>query len=92
MTTAKLPNASVTLSGAVNKAGYGLSCFAIVVKDITVNGTGMITPNGQCLPAGLTMATSYGIESTVVFGTPTTVQTSAFTVKIPSDGGVSSTT
>ena len=50
-----LPNASVTLSGAVNKAGYGLSCFAIVVKDITVNGTGMITPNGQCLPAGLTM-------------------------------------
>lgn len=50
-----LPNASVTLSGAVNKAGYGKSCFAIVVKDMTVNGTGMITPNGECLPAGLKM-------------------------------------
>jgi hypothetical protein len=50
-----LPNASVTLSGAVNKAGYGASCFAIVVKDITVNGTGMITPIGDCIPAGLNM-------------------------------------
>jgi hypothetical protein len=53
-----LPNASVTLSGAVNKAGFGLSCFALVVKDITVNGTGMILPNGQCVPAGLGMPTT----------------------------------
>jgi hypothetical protein len=53
-----LPNASVTLSGAVNKAGFGKSCFAIVVKDITVNGTGMITPNGECIPAGLSMPTT----------------------------------
>ncbi|WP_375764332.1 TadE/TadG family type IV pilus assembly protein [Bradyrhizobium sp. Pha-3] len=50
-----LPNASVTLSGAVNKAGFGKSCFALVVKDITVNGTGMILPNGECIPAGLSM-------------------------------------
>jgi Putative Flp pilus-assembly TadE/G-like len=50
-----LPNASVTLSGAVNKAGFGASCFAMVVKDITVNGTGMITPTGDCIPAGLGM-------------------------------------
>jgi hypothetical protein len=50
-----LPNSSVTLSGAVNKAGFGASCFAIVVKDITVNGTGMVTPIGDCIPAGLTM-------------------------------------
>ena len=48
-----LPNASVTLSGAVNKSSYGKSCFVLVVKDITVNGTGMILPNGQCIPAGL---------------------------------------
>ena len=53
-----LPNSSVTLSGAVNKAGFGLSCFALVVKDITVNGTGMILPNGQCVPAGLGMPTT----------------------------------
>jgi hypothetical protein len=48
-----LPNSSVTFSGAVNKAGFGKSCFVLVVKDITVNGTGMILPNGQCIPAGL---------------------------------------
>lgn len=47
------PNASVTFSGAVNKAGYGQSCFVMVVNDITINGTGMILPNGQCIPAGL---------------------------------------
>jgi Flp pilus assembly protein TadG len=62
-----LPNASVTLSGAVNKAGFGKSCFAIVVKDITVNGTGMITPNGECIPAGLTM------PSTTLPGRPSLV-------------------
>jgi len=50
-----LPNSSVTLSGAVNKAGFGASCFAMVVKDITVNGAGMITPTGDCIPAGLGM-------------------------------------
>jgi len=53
-----LPNSSVTLSGAVNKGGFGLSCFALVVKDITVNGTGDILPNGQCVPAGLGMPTT----------------------------------
>ncbi len=53
-----LPNSSVTLSGIVNKAGFGKSCFAMVVKDITVNGTGEILPNGQCVPAGLSMPTT----------------------------------
>jgi hypothetical protein len=53
-----LPNSSVTFSGAVNKAGFGQSCFALVVKDITVNGTGMILPNGGCIPAGLGMPTT----------------------------------
>lgn len=52
-----LPHASVTLSGIVNKAGYGKSCFAMVVSDITVNGTGAILPNGECIPAGLGMPT-----------------------------------
>jgi hypothetical protein len=59
-----LPNSSVTLSGAVNKAGFGASCFAMVVKDITVNGTGMILPNGECVPAGL-VAPSTGRASLV---------------------------
>jgi hypothetical protein len=53
-----LPNSSVTFSGAVNKAGFGKSCFALVIKDITVNGTGMILPNGECIPAGLGMPTT----------------------------------
>ena len=42
-----LPHASVTLSGIVNKAGYGKSCFAMVVADVTINGTGAILPNGE---------------------------------------------
>jgi hypothetical protein len=50
-----LPKSSVTLSGAVNKAGYGKSCFAMIVKDATINGTGKILPNGECIPAGLSM-------------------------------------
>jgi len=62
-----LPNSSVTLSGAVNKAGFGLSCFALIVMDITVNGTGMIDPNGQCIPAGL------GMPSTTLPGRATLV-------------------
>jgi hypothetical protein len=53
-----LPNSSVTLSGAVNKASFGKSCFAITVKDITINGGGMIIPNGECVPAGVAMPTT----------------------------------
>jgi hypothetical protein len=52
-----LPHASVTLSGIINKAGYGKSCFAMVVADVTINGTGEILPNGECIPAGLGMPT-----------------------------------
>jgi hypothetical protein len=48
-----LPKSSVTFSGIVNKAGYGKSCFVLVVLDITVNGTGEILPNGECIPAGV---------------------------------------
>jgi hypothetical protein len=51
----------------VNKAGFGLSCFALIVMDITVNGTGMIDPNGQCIPAGL------GMPSTTLPGRATLV-------------------
>jgi Flp pilus assembly protein TadG len=52
-----LPHASVTFSGAVNKSSNGLSCFAMVVDNITINGTGSILSQGQCASAGLTMPT-----------------------------------
>ena len=52
-----LPHASVTFSGAVNKASNGHSCFAMVVDNVTVNGTGSILENGECAAAGLTMPT-----------------------------------
>ena len=52
-----LPHSSVTFSGAVNKSGYGQSCFVLVVLDITVNGTGSILPNGACIQAGLGVPT-----------------------------------
>jgi hypothetical protein len=50
-----LPNASVTLSGAVNKSTYGASCFVLVVDDILIKGSANILPKGGCPAAGLTM-------------------------------------
>jgi Flp pilus assembly protein TadG len=52
-----LPHASVTLKGAVNKSSYGQSCFALVVDNLLVSGTGNILPKGACVAAGLTMPT-----------------------------------
>lgn len=34
------------------------------------------------LPAGLALTPSYGVYSAYVYGTPTTVQTSAFTLQV----------
>ena len=51
------PHASVTFSGAVNKASNGLGCFALVADNVTINGTGSILSEGQCDAAGLTMPT-----------------------------------
>jgi Flp pilus assembly protein TadG len=57
-----LPNADVTISGAINKSTNGAVCMVMVTKDVTVNGTGSIyaqTPDGSgCLAAGLTMPTA----------------------------------
>lgn len=52
-----LPHSSVTFSGVVNKASNGKSCFAMVVDNITINGTGSILEHGQCAQAGLAMPT-----------------------------------
>lgn len=53
-----LPHSSVTLSGAVSKSGNGSSCFALVVDNVTFNGTGSILAQGQCTQAGLAMPTA----------------------------------
>jgi len=81
ITTTSLPNgnvcASYTAYITANKGGgSSLDTWTIV---------------SGALPAGLTMATSYGIESTVVFGTPTTVQTNAFTVQVQDSAGETAT-
>ncbi|HWY63294.1 MAG TPA: hypothetical protein VNW15_15440 [Rhizomicrobium sp.] len=52
-----MPKANVTFSGAVNKSSNGSSCFAMVVGDITINGTGSILAHGGCAQAGLHMPT-----------------------------------
>jgi Putative Ig domain len=81
ITTTSLPNgnvcASYTAYITANKGGgSSLDTWTIV--------------SGK-LPVGLTMATSYGIESTVVYGTPTTVQTTMFTVKVQDSAGETAT-
>jgi hypothetical protein len=53
-----LPHASVTFSGAVNKSSNGASCFALVVDNITINGTGDILAKGGCAAAGLNLPTN----------------------------------
>jgi hypothetical protein len=52
-----LPHASVTFKGAVNKSSNGASCFALVVDNITIDGTGDILATGGCAAAGLTLPT-----------------------------------
>ena len=52
------PNASVLFSGAVNKSNNGASCFAMVVDNITINGTGEILKTGACAAAGLNLPTN----------------------------------
>ena len=53
------PNASVIISGAVNKSSDGAVCFVMVGKDVRINGTGSIyaqSPAGAgCKDAGLNM-------------------------------------
>jgi hypothetical protein len=56
-----LPKASVTFSGAVNKSSNGHSCFAMVVDNIRINGTGSILAGGtECSKAGLKRPTGTG--------------------------------
>jgi Putative Flp pilus-assembly TadE/G-like len=52
-----LPHSSVTFSGAVNKASNGQSCFAMVVDNVLINGTGSILETGGCAAQGLSMPT-----------------------------------
>ncbi len=56
-----LPNSKITFSGVVNKASNGESCFVLVVKEMTINGTGAIIDHGGCDKAGLDMPTGSGI-------------------------------
>jgi Flp pilus assembly protein TadG len=48
-----MPNANVTLSGAVNKSNNGTSCFVMVVDNLLINGTGSILAHGECSKAGV---------------------------------------
>ncbi|HEY6018536.1 MAG TPA: hypothetical protein VIY48_01115, partial [Candidatus Paceibacterota bacterium] len=56
-----MPNASVTISGAINKSANGADCLVMVANDVRINGTGSIyaqTPSGSgCKSAGLNMPT-----------------------------------
>jgi Putative Flp pilus-assembly TadE/G-like len=53
-----LPHSTVLFSGAVNKSSNGASCFALVVDNITINGTGEILKTGGCAAAGLNLPTN----------------------------------
>jgi Flp pilus assembly protein TadG len=52
-----MPNASITLKGAIDKATNGHKCFALVADNVTLSGNAGIakTDTGECSSAGLTM-------------------------------------
>ena len=50
-----LPHANVTWSGAVGKSNNGAACFALVVDNITINGTADMLAKGGCAAAGLNL-------------------------------------
>ena len=52
---AYMPHAAVTMKGAVNKSSYGDSCFAMVVDNVEISGTGNILAHGECGKAGVDM-------------------------------------
>lgn len=61
-----LPHASVTFSGAVNKSSSGVACFAMVIDNITINGTANIFANdSQCGSLNLSLPASAGIAELV---------------------------
>ncbi|HEV2363877.1 MAG TPA: pilus assembly protein TadG-related protein [Caulobacteraceae bacterium] len=55
-----LPNSNVTVSGAIDQASNGFSCFTMVVYTVLINGNGSIFKNPQtgCGSQGLNQATS----------------------------------
>jgi len=56
-----LPNASVQMSGAINKSANGADCMVSVIGSVLINGTGSVyaqTPDGSgCKSAGLLQPT-----------------------------------
>ncbi len=61
-----LPHASVTFSGAVNKSSSGVTCFAMVIDNITINGTANIfANNSQCGSLNFGLPSSGGLAQLV---------------------------
>jgi Flp pilus assembly protein TadG len=61
-----LPHASVTFSGAVNKSSSGVTCFGMVVDNITINGTANIFANdSQCSSLNVDLPSSSGLAQLV---------------------------
>lgn len=57
-----MPFSDVTISGAINHKTGGDNCMGMVVKTLTINGTGSIfsTPSSECDRAALTLAGAAG--------------------------------
>jgi hypothetical protein len=60
-----LPHAGVIFSGDVNKSSNGYSCFALVMDNITINGTAKILAHGECPAAGLTLPGAHSLAQLV---------------------------
>lgn len=100
-------NKSVTAtfnSAGVGPAPLTITTTTLPDGNLGANYTAFITSSGGfgspdqfsviagALPDGLTMASSFGVQSTVVTGRPTRVQTSAFTVLVRDLNGTATRT
>ena len=103
-TSQSQPSATPTLAPTSTTTPLMITTPSLPNGNVCANYTAFITANkgggssldvwtivSGTLPQGLTMARSYGIESTVISGTPTTVQTTSFTVQVQDSAGETAT-
>ena len=63
-----LPNAALTMSGAIDQSSFGFQCFLLVANTVQINGNGSIFKNPQtgCNQAGATQITTNILERVLV--------------------------
>jgi hypothetical protein len=76
-------------TGSLPEGNRGAAYTAFITSTGGLGSPDKFSIVSGSLPAGLTMAEFYGVQSTVITGTPTREETSTFTVKVEDQSGSS---